>query len=260
MIQINQVIDPHCQGIEFNFTDIDGLAKAVAFILVQEYVMARQLIIGGGPPTNTPLLENDDIEDIIKRRLHPTVDYHRDGFLFQLMMWLAAHIDLQDGDIVALPHSQCSAKGQDSIVVHRSKDAVIALTICEDKATENPRDTVREEVWPEIKDYQAGGRRDELRSNIIATLGLDGISMTEAQNLIRGISWAGKRRYRVRVTVEPNKRTSTLFKGFEKIVDGDEEMRRGETVPLSSMRNWMELLAGKIEQELYNFATGARHV
>ncbi|WP_020483794.1 hypothetical protein [Methylomonas sp. MK1] len=257
MLSLNEIDDDYCQGIEFDITDIDSLAKTIALVLIQEYDMARNLVTGNTFSEDTAQFDQDEIEDIIQRRLHPTVIYHRDGFLFQLMMWLAAHLDLQDDDLVALPHSQGSAKGQDSIVVHRSTDAVVALTICEDKATENPRDMVRDEVWPEIKEYEQGGRRDELRSNIIATLGTGGISSTEAQNLIRGISWNGKRRYRVRVTVEPNKRTSKLFKGFEEIVKGDNEMRRGETTTLPSMRDWMTTFAEKTEIELRKFAQGA---
>ncbi|MGZ4956194.1 MAG: hypothetical protein ACXV8Q_13895 [Methylobacter sp.] len=256
MIALKEISDPHCQGVEFEVTDINSLAKTIALVLIQEFDFARRLVAGDDLPTCTILLEDDDIEDIIQRRLHPTVDYHRDGFLFQLMMWLAAHLDLQDGDIVALPHSQCSAKGQDSIVVHRTTDALVALTICEDKATENPRDTVRDDVWPEIKVYEEGGRRDELRSNIITTLGTAGISSIEAQNLIRGISWNGKRRYRVRVTVEPNQRSSTLFKGFDEIVNGNNEMRRGETTTLPSMRIWMTTFAQEVENELRLFAQG----
>jgi hypothetical protein len=256
LLSLNKIDDDYCQGIDFDITDIDSLAKTIALVLIQEYDIARNLVTGNAFSEDTAQFDQDEIEDIIQRRLHPTVIYHRDGFLFQLMMWLAAHLDLQDGDLVALPHSQGSAKGQDSIIVHRSTDAVVALTICEDKATENPRNMVRDEVWPEIEEYEQGGRRDELRSNIIATLGTGGIPSAEAQNLIRGISWAGKRRYRVRVTVEPNQRTSKLFKGFGEIVNGDNEMRRGETTTLPSMRNWMTTLAEKIENELRSFAQG----
>ena len=257
MLSLNKIDDDYCQGIEFYVTDVDSLAKTIALVLIQEYDMARKLVTGNTFSEDTAQFDQDEIEDIIQRRLHPKDVYHRDGFLFQLMMWLAAHLDLQEGDLVALPHSQGSAKGQDSIVVHRSTDAVVALTICEDKATENPRNMVRNEVWPEIEEYEQGGRRDELRSNIIATLGTGGIPSAEAQNLIRGISWAGKRRYRVRVTVEPNQRTSKLFKGFEEIVKGDNEMRRGETTTLPSMRDWMTTFAEKIEIELRKFAQGA---
>jgi len=72
----------------------------------------------------------------------------------------------------ALPHAQVSANEQDSIVVHRADGAVVALSICEDNATESPRDTVRDEVWPEIRDYEEGGRRDDLRSNLIRNAAL----------------------------------------------------------------------------------------
>jgi hypothetical protein len=81
--------------------------------------------------------------------------------------------------------------------------------------------------------------------------------MAEAVKMIRHISWAGKRRYRVRVTVEPNKQTSALFKGFDEIVSGARELRRGETVSLPAMRDWMTMLAGKVESELRSFAAGA---
>ncbi|WP_434111572.1 hypothetical protein [Methylocaldum sp. GT1TLB] len=257
MLRLVPFDDPYCQGLIFEVTDINALAKAIAIILVQEYEIARRLVIGDSFSVDVIKFENDDIEDIIQRRLHPADIYHRDGFLFQLMMWLAAHLDLQNGDLVSLPHSQASAKGQDSIIVHRSTSAVAALTICEDKATENPRKTIREDVWPEIADYEKGGRWDELRSTIIATLGIGGIPMAEAVKLIRNISWAGKRRYRVRVTVNPNNQTSVLFKGFDEIVSGAKEIRRGETVPLPAMRDWMTMLAEKVESELRSFASGA---
>lgn len=246
--------DNHCQGVSFAITDSDALVRAVALVLVQEYTLAKGILNGEARQVEDEkvALCKDEIEDIITRRLKPSVDYHRDGFLFQLMMWLAAHLDLDDNDLVALPHAQASAKGQDSIVVHREKGAVAALSICEDKATNNPRTTVREEVWPEIKDYERGGRRDELRSNIIATLGLGGVPIEEAISLVRRISWEGKRRYRVRVTVQGN-RTKGLFKGFDQIVSGSVERRRGETVYIPKLRDWMTMFAQKVEIELRSY-------
>lgn len=248
--------DNYCQGVTFTVEDEDALARAVALVLVQEYTLAKQVLTGKPVEDDDEVvLDADEIEDIVTRRLKPRVDYHRDGFFFQLMMWLAAHLDLDEEDLVALPHAQASAKGQDSIVVHRADGAVVALSICEDKATENPRDTVRDEVWPEIQDYEGGGRRDELRSNIIATLGLGGIPADEATSLVRRISWEGKRRYRVRVTLE-GKRTKQLFKGFEKVAPGAAERRRGETVHLPELRAWMTSFAAKVEAELRGYVRG----
>jgi hypothetical protein len=254
MIKHDPITDAHCQGVAFTVTDEDSLARMIALVLVQEFTLAKSLLAGATvtPELATIALDADEIEDIISRRLKPKDDFHRDGYLFQLIMWLAAHLDLREGDLVALPHAQASGKGQDSIVVHRDDAAVAALSICEDKATVNPRDTVREEVWPEIRAYEAGGRRDELRSNIIATLGLGGVPSKEAEQLVRQISWEGKRRYRVRVTVEAT-RDSKLFKGFADIVSGDAARRRGETLYQPKLRDWMTNLAGKVESVLRTY-------
>lgn len=251
MLKRDLVDDKHCQGVAFAVTDEAALVRAIALVLVQEYALAKSIVagVGTGDASEAIALDAGEIEDIIARRLKPLLDFHRDGFLFQLIMWLAAHLDLEDGDLVALPHTQASAKGQDSIVVHRSAGAILALSICEDKATENPRKTLREDVWREIQDYEDGGRRDELRSNIIATLGLGGVPANEATRLVRRISWAGKCRYRVRVTLQKG-RTKGLFKGFDDIVSGGVERRRGETVQLPGLRAWMTEFAAKVEREL----------
>jgi hypothetical protein len=253
MLRRDLIDDDYCQGVSFSVTDEDALAKAIALVLVQEFTLAKAILSGAPVEDGEPVLEAGEIEDIVNRRLKPPDVYHRDGFLFQLMMWLAAHLDLDEGDLVAIPHSQAAGKGQDSIVVHRADGAVVALSICEDKATENPRPTVRDEVWPEIRGYEAGGRRDELRSNIIATLGLGGVPADEATKLVRRISWDGARRYRVRVTVE-EARTRRLFKDFETIVSGDRDRRRGETIHLPHLRAWMTQLAGKVEAQLRTYA------
>lgn len=254
MLKRDLLDDGYCQGVSFEVTDADALARAIALVLVQEYALARRIVSGDATALEQGAiaLEPEEIDDIIARRLQPSVVYHRDGFLFQLIMWLAAHLDLQDGDLVAMPHTQASAKGQDSIVVHRADGALVALSICEDKATENPRDTVRDEVWPEIRDYEAGGRRDELRSNVIATLCLGGISDEEATALVRRISWEGKRRYRVRLTLESG-RGEGLFKGFDEIVIGSRERRRGETIHVPGLRAWMTAFAAKVEAELRSY-------
>ena len=256
MLKRAQVDDDYCQGVAFSITDEDALARTVALVLVQEYDLARRILTGEVSKDEGKLpriiLGEDEVENIVARRLRPPVAYHRDGFLFQLLMWLGAHLDLDSGDLVALPHVQASAKGQDSIVVHRAEGAIVALSICEDKATENPRETVRDKVWPEIRDYEAGGRRDELSSNIITVLGLGGIPLNEAEALVRRISWEGMRRYRVRVTVE-GERAKGLFKGFEELVSGGVEHRRGETVRIPKLREWMTKFADKVETELRSY-------
>ena len=256
-IELGLLDDIYCQGVYFTIQDENTLAHSVALVLVQEYVLAKGIMSGVTSANNNKkiVLDNDEIEDIVARRLNPSDDYHRDGFLFQLMMWLAAHLDLEEGDLVALPHTQAAAKGQDSVIVHCSDEAVVALSICEDKATERPRDTVRDDVWPEIREYEAGGRRDELRSNVIATLGLGGVSEEDAIALVRRISWDGSRKYRVRVTLE-RERTKGLFKGFPEVVQGNKRCRRGETTQIPQLRHWMTKFARRVEARLRDYSKG----
>jgi hypothetical protein len=123
------------------------------------------------------------------------------------------------------------------------------MSICEDKATENSQHTVQYKVWPEVTEYEQGGRWDELKSAIIGTLGLAGVSMDEGARLVRAINWDGKRRYRVRVTVD-GPRTASLFAGFDARVTGSAERRRGETVPVGDLRTWMTAFAAEVEAEV----------
>lgn len=253
MFEMIHCTDAHCRRINCTVSDKKLLASAIAHALIQEYSLARAFLTATPTSSNVALFTSAEIQDIINRRLHPVDVYHRDGFLFQLMMWLFAHTDLAQGDLVSLPHSQGSAKGQDCIIVHSPSAKVAHLTVCEDKATDNPRKTIRTEVWPEIEKYEKGERIDELRSAIISTLGTSGIPHNQAIDMIRGVSWEKRRRYRVRVTIKPTGRTNGLFKGFSDIVSGTSDRRRGEAVSLPAMRQWMDGLSNMVESELLTF-------
>lgn len=249
MLSRQMINDDYCEGVSLSIVDQEALARAVALVLVQEFLLARRLL-GGEPTVEVEALEPEFIDEIVERRLKCIDRYHRDGYLFQLMMWLAAHLDSAPGDLVALPQSQPAAKGQDGIIVHRSADAVVALSICEDKATDNPRATVRKEVLPAIRDYEAGGRKDELRSAVITALGAVGnVPLDEAQELVRRISWSEARRYRLRIALG-SRRTPTLFRGFEREAPGPESRRSGQTVLIPDLRNALERFALQVEQAL----------
>jgi hypothetical protein len=248
MLILDTAQDQYCQGITHTVQDAAALAQALAAVLAQEYSLARRLVTGGAP-TQPRKLSRQDADHIIAKRIRLNDRYHRDGYLFQLIMWLAAQKDRQEHDLLALPHSQATAKGQDGFIVHRLGAAFHGATICEDKATERPRDTIREDVWPELKEYESGARNDELRSNIIATLGIGGVPLEEAEALIQAISWSSARRYRVRITTE-EPRGLRLFEGFETIISGLQDRRRGETVMLPGLRAWMDQLAVAVETQL----------
>lgn len=253
MFEIVDCSDKHCCGKTAVIIDEQCLVEALALILVQEYVVARNLVSGENADVLQPNLTAGEIDKIVSKRLKQT-KYHRDGLLFQLMMWLCSHADRDDRDLISIPHTQGAAKGQDGLIIHRSVSEVVSLTICEDKATEHPRRTIRGDVWPEIQKYETGERDDELRSLLISTLGTDGVSMDEALACIRGVSWSGNRRYRVRITVPKNGRTKDLFKGFSGAVQGANPLlRRGDTIEFQNLRRWMTDISSKVEKELKKF-------
>jgi hypothetical protein len=51
------------------------------------------------------------------------------------------------------------------------------------------------------------------------------------------------------VTIEQT-RSQRLFRGFNKIVGGHKQQRRGETVEIPGMRQWMSDLSAKVEAKL----------
>lgn len=67
MLRLNHVDDTHCQGIVFEVTDIDALARTIAVVLVQEYELARQLVTGDSACTGAITLENSDIEALVHK-------------------------------------------------------------------------------------------------------------------------------------------------------------------------------------------------
>lgn len=96
MLKHDLLDDRYCKAMSFAVTDPDALAHTIALVLVQEYALARRILKGDATTDegDAMVLDADEIDDIVARRLKPPVVYHRDGFLFQLIMWLAAHLDL----------------------------------------------------------------------------------------------------------------------------------------------------------------------
>lgn len=265
MIAIDTVDDSYGQGIQFIITNKDHLAIALALLFLQERYLAKQIINSDIDSiideVDDFIYEQSEIDDIVQNRLNvldksgkrnDTLIYHRDGLLFQNIMWLATHLDSDDNDIIAPPHVQRAETGQDLFIVHTTGNDIESVSICEDKATSNPRDTIRYKVWPEFEEYEKGNRRDEFRSKTISLLGTKNFSERDASRIVRKISWEEKRKYRARVTIEAP-RGKDLFKGFPEIVIGDDSKRRGETLFIEDMRNWMEDLSQKIIIELNKY-------
>jgi len=231
-------------GGEWTVPDEDLLAKWIAWVAVgQSYHVAQILHSVGAAPQAT----NDDaIREAVQllTQFGASPD-HRDGWMFQVMSWLATN-RRTPGALTAAPHMIHAEKGLDGLeIILDAAGDVIAAVISEDKATINPRKMVYEKVWPEFKEFEAGAgvsRMTQTATGILAVA-----QHPKPSEAVKKIVWKATRRYRISITTTRNSHASrkSLFKGFSDVAPGTNERRRGEIFLKKDMRTWMASLAAK---------------
>lgn len=237
-----------CHGHKWDVTDESQLAEFIAFVALGH---ARHVIrvLTAGPAVTPPPSGSAAAKSAISMLTVSGSDpSHRDGWMFQVISWLAAHAGSPDS-LLKAPHIRHADKGLDGLRVdlNTTTGRAKAVVIFEDKATVNPRDTIRDQVWPELKAFEAGSKENELVAELTALLQTRGGIDIDA--VLKGVLWKRDRYFRVSITVDDSHGTDTarkkLFKGFNEIVKGAKVRRAGETLQLTAMRTWMESLANK---------------
>ena len=174
----------------------------------------------------------------------PTRPYHRDGWLFQVISWIAAHLQNPRAMIME-PHMIHAHKGFDGVHVTMDGGNVGAVVICEEKATKNPRKMVRDSIWEEFKGMQKGDSDHRLLSEVLVLLKSGkGFDLDTA---IEQLVWNNARAYRVAITVA-DEDIEDIFEGYADVVKGDILRRRSEVLPLQKLRPWMASLAKKARE------------
>jgi hypothetical protein len=179
----------------------------------------------------------------------PALVYHRDGWLFQLISWIGLQRSLGPHSAALAPHSQPADKGIDTFAVQwdPSNAALSHVTIGEDKATDNPRATIREKVWPELVEWESGARDHELIS--ATTMVLEGAQVPQPERLTENVFWNRVRRYRVNITVtapHDAKRHTSLYAGYSSAAPGPQERRTGDVFLTNDIRAWLEGFSKKV--------------
>lgn len=191
-----------------------------------------------------------------------TDPWHRDGWLFQAISYIAAIQDDPTG-IFDSPHMQHTAKGLDGLKLEIDTDTgkINSVVIFEDKATTNARQTIATKkdskgkgisVWDEFIEIESGSRQP-LLTDKISTL-LNNHPSLDVEEAIEKIIWKQVRGYRVSITVsdthsDENGRLN-LFKGYEEIIDGDLKRRKAETFHVNNLREWMDDLAELVKTKI----------
>lgn len=194
-------------------------------------------------PTKTPVTAFDGARKLLYAETQEDA-YHRDGWIFQVISWVAAYIE-DPGRLIRAPHMIWAHKGLDGLIVEMDGDEATALVICEEKATGKPRKTIHDKVWPEFAEFEAGVRDNELVAEVTALLERN--HDLDCDAIIETTLWEEKRAYRIAVTGErahlKKNAQSRLFKGFDVVVKGGLDKRRCALMVVEELRVWMETLA-----------------
>ena len=238
-------------GYIWKLTDEGHLARLVALTLLGRYRHVEKILAKLKPKK---LSINGTAAKEAKSKLNVKSGqkpWHRDGLLFQTISWIAAHKAAGVGtSIFSLPHQIPAHKGFDGLQIELdNKRNLYGLIIFEDKATDNPRNTITQEVWPELELLHKDKRQTELMQETTAML--QRANVDDPDEVIEGVVWKQIRHFRVSITgsvghdAEPM--LSGLFKGYDGVVPGkDTSIRRAEVVCLGDLRSWMRQFTKKV--------------
>ena len=236
-------------GSDWTILDENGLAEMIARVAVGQYLHVMRVLNEVGTLAYAPTQNAKDSTIALLTARDEENAWHRDGWMFQTISWIAAH--LQDAETMkSPPHMIPADKGFDGLHLRldETNGVVMSVIICEEKATSGPRGKIKGQVWPEFESIESGERENELVSETSTLLTSHGY--IDPEQAVHNILWHQARSYRVAITVsdkENSKRgREALFKGYEKVVVGKSaEHRRTETLYLKKLRKWMTIMAAK---------------
>ncbi|MDX8536028.1 hypothetical protein RFM23_00150 [Mesorhizobium abyssinicae] len=242
-----------CYGWAWTIDDEDVLAERVARIVLGQYRHVAKILSGAGVPG--PAANAEQANAAIKQlTLAEGEDpWHRDGWLFQAISWIAAH-QQPSASLTRMPHIRKADKGFDGmqLELNEAGTAVTAVVVFEDKATDKARDTIRDDVWPGIVALEKGERLNELSQEVSAMLDARAAADPEfdLDTAIANTLWHDSRRYRVSITIGDTHNNADarakLFKGFDDSAPGAAARRRADTIYLPAMRSWMASFAARV--------------
>lgn len=246
---------PLCVAYKWTITDVAILARLVSRIAIGQATAVTRVLEALEVTLPAPPAESA-ITAALGRFTTPANDairYRRDGWLFQTIAWLATWQGRSPGDLIRTPQFRQGEHGIDGLLisVDSTNGRVGGVSICEQKATDNPRKKIYEQVWPEIEQYERGERDDQLVAEVAALL--ERKDASTAVSLASAIHWKHQRRYRVSVTVGETfdaKKYLSTFSGYDEKAGGSAERRHAETLALVDLRGWMDTLSEFICREL----------
>lgn len=249
-----------CDGAAWTVPDVDALATHIAIVAAgQAYQLENILLAAGLPKVEASKAARAEAMKLLT--VEEGDPFHRDGWIFQVMSWIAAHHNAENS-IIRTPHMIKALKGFDGlqVVISTEDGSVQNVIIFEDKATERPREVIRNDVWPDFVALESGEKEHVLVSEITTLLRIGGY--VDAPAIVKNVIWEKSRVFKASITVSETHSNASgrnrLFAGYDKTVSGDKSRRKGDTFFVDGLRPWMDALAEKAKAILST--SGTTHV
>jgi hypothetical protein len=244
---------PECLGTQWTVLNENQLANLVAVVLLGRARHAAR-VIQGAELRHLPV---GALKQRLRAQLEVPADeqpYHRDGLLFEIICWVAAHQSSVAGELIADPHLVATHQGMDGLKIAVSPAGLLTrATIYEQKCTTNPRATFRGAILPAFREYLDQKRDNQLTQTANALLAQ--LQLTEEQERLVYHQLVVSRPFNfcANVTVEPGQYLKddciTLFADYSDLTPNIAE-RHGNTLPLDDVRVWFANFAALVVDKI----------
>lgn len=253
-------IDDHCIGNRWSVQDLTQLARITATIAMGQAAFAAHVLKELLPAT--PAFTNADLCNEAKVKLTVQEDgkkprtgyprWQRDGFIFEVISWIAARQDLGELALLKDPHVSATSQGLDGLMIELTDDnsKVAMTTVFEDKCTEKPRETFLGKVIPAFLERHQNKRSAELVAAAAALLRTAGIGDAAAAQLSAAVMDSSQRRYRAAFALtkeyDGQVEREKLFKGYDTLTGISQNQRIGASLIVSGeLREWFDAVAAQ---------------
>jgi len=265
-------IDKECIGERWTTANDDELAALVAIVAMGQASQAAYILEELAPPEPAFSMQSLRQEAIIKltveepatkpRKGYP--QWQRDGFVFEIVSWIAAKTMHGESALLKAPHVSATTQGLDGLMlkINAAKDAVQSTTVFEDKCTDDPRKTFLNKVIPAFKDRHANIRSAEIIDAAATLLKSAGLKPKDAARLSAAVTDSSKRKFRAAFSLplsfDTLEERQKLFANYNRLKNITPEQRIGASfITSGDMRMWIAGLADKAIQYLDSLGDGA---
>jgi hypothetical protein len=251
-------IDDYCTGDHWSAQDKTQLARLIAIVAMGQAAYAAYILKQLLPAT--PAFNDDDLRREAKVMLtvqedgkRPRAGYprwQRDGFIFEVISWIAARQTHGEVALLKDPHISATSQGLDGLMIELADDKskVVMTTVFEDKCTDNPRETFLQKVIPALLERHRNKRSAELVAAASVLLRTAGIDEAAAARLAAAVMNRRQRRYRAAFALttehDSQEKRQKLFKGYDALDGVSAKQRVGASLIVNGkLREWFDGLA-----------------